>query len=101
MGQLISDRQTMKVFLAALLVLVAITFTAEGTSLCICENPFDKEGSTVPAYIGNPDITCKEENQCYVPCDADCQDIKPAKGRGRCVSSVACDGGLLFDLPSK
>ena len=28
---------------------------------------------------------------CYVPCNADCGDVMPAKGRGRCQSKVACE----------
>jgi hypothetical protein len=59
---------------------------------CSCINPF---AGTPDAYLGDPRGTCASTNTCYVPCNSDCRDLRPARGRGRCISSLACQPRLL------
>merc|ERR1711942_126869 len=51
-------------------------------SLCECINPF----SGINSYIGDSSVTCNrgKDSFCYVSCNADCRDRKPARGEGRC-----------------
>ena len=58
--------------------------------LCECINPW--EGQTFNQHIGEPKNTCP--NFCYVSCNSDCNDKKPAKGKGRCYSEAACNQGI-------
>ena len=64
---------------------------------CTCINPFR---GTPNEYLGDPRGTCASTNTCYVPCNADCRDIRPARGRGRCVSALACQPRLLLRAPA-
>ena len=59
--------------------------------LCECINPWD--GKTFFEHIGDKDNTCP--NFCYVSCNSDCNDIKQARGEGRCFSKVACDSNVV------
>merc|ERR1712080_521990 len=61
-------------------------------SLCTCINPF----RGLDSHIGDPDVTCSRRKQpfCYVECNSDCRDLRPAKGGGRCYSRVACDTSI-------
>jgi len=98
-----STNPTMKTFtlLIALNALLSAgsvtghTYHRRPTSLCICENPFF---GTVNRHVGDPEITCAESNFCYVPCDADCRDLQPARGRGRCYSELACNINVPFKV---
>ena len=59
-----------------------------GDKRCECINPF----SGFDSHTGDPDVTCNRENLpfCYVDCEADCRDIRAARGRDRCFSNSAC-----------
>merc|ERR1712080_150837 len=61
-------------------------------SLCTCINPF----RGLDSHIGDPDVACSRRKQpfCYVECNSDCRDLRPAKGGGRCYSRVACDTSI-------
>ncbi len=61
--------------------------------ICSCVNPFL---GTPSEYLGDSRGTCARTGTCYVPCDADCSDIRAAKESGRCRSSEACQRRLLF-----
>ena len=54
---------------------------------CFCINPFFGTGTS---YIGDPETTCRENSWCYVDRNADCRDVRPAAGRGRWYSYLAC-----------
>jgi len=60
-----------------------------GDRLCTCINPFYGE---IDSHIGDRDVTCNKRKNpfCYVDCNSDCRDIKPARGKGRCYSEIAC-----------
>ena len=60
---------------------------------CSCINPF---AGTPNSFLGDPRGNCASTGTCYVPCNSDCRDRMPARGRGRCVSRAACQPGLLF-----
>jgi hypothetical protein len=60
---------------------------------CTCINPF---AGTPNAYLGDPRGNCASTGTCYVPCNSDCRDKMPARGRGRCVSRAACQPRLLL-----
>jgi hypothetical protein len=62
-------------------------------AFCSCINPF---AGTPNAYLGDPRGTCASTGTCYVPCNSDCRDLMPARGRGRCVSRLACQPRLLL-----
>ena len=51
-------------------------------------------------YVGDSSITCPRVRACYVSCQADCNDLQPAKGGGRCFSRLACQGDILPLMPS-
>jgi len=59
--------------------------------LCECINPW--EGQTFNQHIGEPKNTCP--NFCYVSCNSNCSDKKPAKGKGRCFSVTACNQDII------
>jgi hypothetical protein len=61
--------------------------------ICSCVNPFL---GTPSEYLGDSRGTCARTGTCYVPCDADCSDVRAAKESGRCRSSEACQRRLLF-----
>ncbi len=61
--------------------------------ICACVNPFL---GTPSEYLGDSRGTCARTGTCYVPCDADCSDLRAAKESGRCRSSEACQRRLLF-----
>jgi len=70
------------------------------STLCECINPF----SGADQELGDPDTTCSQgqgsgrsDPFCYVDCNSDCRDKKPAKGRGRCYSEIACYQAVAFD----
>merc|ERR1712227_865609 len=52
---------------------------------CRCINPFV---GRFDSHIGDPVNTCP--TFCYVNCNSNCGDVKPAKGGGRCFSERAC-----------
>ena len=62
------------------------------SDLCWCINPWI---GTAREWMGDPLKTCPD--WCYVSCDSDCRDIKDAKGKDRCWSSVACN----MDIPPR
>merc|ERR1712142_926253 len=63
---------------------------------CECINPW--EGEKWRHHQGDPDNTCP--TFCYVKCDSNCSDRKPAKGGGRCFSEEACPRfSQLFSSP--
>ena len=55
---------------------------------------------TSTEYVGDSSITCPRVSACYVSCQADCNDLQPAKGGGRCFSRLACQGDILPLMPS-
>jgi hypothetical protein len=58
------------------------------TSNCTCMNPFMGTNSRI---IGVADLLCHRLGSCYVACtNAACMDMKPAWGKGRCYSYMAC-----------
>jgi len=57
------------------------------SDVCKCINPW--EGQRFNQHSGDPDNTCP--TFCYVSCNSDCSDKKPAKGKGRCYSEIACN----------
>jgi len=61
--------------------------TGSTGEICQCFNPW--EGQKFNQHSGDPDITCP--TFCYVSCNSDCSDKKPAKGKGRCYSEIACN----------
>jgi hypothetical protein len=63
------------------------------TTFCTCINPFIGTGAE---YVGDSTITCPRLGACYVSCNADCNDLRPAKGGGRCYSRVACRPDILL-----
>jgi hypothetical protein len=63
--------------------------------ICACANPFV---GTPSEYLGDPRGTCARTGTCYVPCDADCSDVRAASESGRCVSSEACQRRLRFSV---
>jgi len=76
------------------------------SNLCECINPF----SGADQQLGDPDITCsrgqgsrsgRTDPFCYVDCNSDCRDKKPAKGRGRCYSTLACNPGVAYDVAGR
>jgi hypothetical protein len=68
------------------------------TTFCTCINPFIGTGAE---YVGDSTITCPRLGACYVPCNADCNDLRPAKGGGRCYSRVACRPDILLLKPAE
>jgi hypothetical protein len=67
------------------------------TTFCTCINPFLGTGAE---YVGDSTITCPRLGACYVPCNADCNDLKPAKGGGRCYSRLACRPDIILLKPA-
>merc|ERR1739842_102836 len=71
---------------------------------CECINPFV---GTDYDYRGDSESLCHGSDGpgfCYVPCNADCSDIRPSSSGSRCQSVNACDvqGGIkLLAAPGK
>ena len=55
---------------------------------------------TSTEYVGDSSITCPRVSACYVSCQADCNDLQPAKGGGRCFSRLACRTDILLLRPA-
>merc|ERR1711862_990422 len=54
---------------------------------CQCFNPWS--GIPIHEHKGEPRNTCPQF--CYVRCGSGCRDMRPGKGKGRCVSKKTCD----------
>merc|ERR1712080_534936 len=72
-------------------------------SLCTCIHPFQHLIYILHLTSYKPDVTCSRRKQpfCYVDCNSDCRDLKPAPwpasrhpSKGRCTSRVACDTSI-------
>jgi len=64
-------------------------------STCECLK-VDNAGVTLDPF-DSPETTCSQDPTvgnvdlfCYVDCDSNCSDKKPARGRGKCFSEIAC-----------
>jgi hypothetical protein len=62
---------------------------------CICYNPFQ---GTPQEALGDSVGMCANTlyRACYVSCNSDCRDLRPARGIGRCVSRIACNPRVAF-----
>merc|ERR1719458_1846409 len=69
-------------------VLVLSMASAQPTG-CSCYNPLS---GTNQAFFGEPEFSCEHNFQCFVPCQATCQDKIFNKGffDGKCSSVGAC-----------
>eukprot|EP00092_Neocalanus_flemingeri_P081049 GFUD01101171.1.p1 GENE.GFUD01101171.1~~GFUD01101171.1.p1 ORF type:complete len:105 (-),score=30.73 GFUD01101171.1:231-545(-) len=64
---------------------------------CECTNPW--LGQIFSEHQGDPANTCYGPAEfCYVDCRSDCRDCRPAKGRGRCWSKLACRTDIAADI---
>merc|ERR1712215_165385 len=95
----VSMRVSISLFLLSLTCLCSIEAQRfwPGRDLCFCLNPFRGANS----HIGDPDVTCNRRYQpfCYVSCNSDCRDLRPARGFGRCFSRVACRDDVAAIAP--